>query len=216
MKPICRIMITLCLPLLFCDPVWAQHTGPYVGAFLGGNALADAKSSDDQGSFNLKFKPALQGSFVLGWDLAANNPVGEGRLELEYSRRSNPLDQVRFAEGTFKGNGDMTVDSLLLNCIGVFRNRSPWAPYVVIGLGAARMEASGLQVTGHPLSNDKATVFAYQLGTGVDYTLTDYLSFDLGYRFFSSTQPRFTEANGRKFETDYFSHSVILGLRLGF
>jgi opacity protein-like surface antigen len=216
MKRTCQIMIALCLSLLLCGTARAEHTGPYVGAFLGGNALMTAKSSDDQGSFSLKFDPGLQGSAVFGWDFEPGNPVGEGRIELEYTRRSNSLDQVKFVEGSFKGDGSLTADSLLVNFFGVFHGERRWSPYVGLGIGAARIEASGLKVTGQPLANSSAVVFAYQLGTGIDYALTDKLSLDLGYRFFSSTPPKFTEANGKKFEMDYFNHSVVLGLRLGF
>jgi opacity protein-like surface antigen len=175
-----------------------------------------SEATDDLGRFSLKFDPALQGSVVAGWDFAPGNPVGEGRIELEYTRRSNPLDKVKFVEGSFKGGGDLTADSLLLNFFGVFHEDRFWAPYAGVGLGVARIEASDLQVTGQPLSSGSAFVFAYQLGVGLDFTLTDYLSLDIGYRFFNTTQPKFTEANGHKFEMDYFSHSAILGLRFGF
>ena len=152
----------------------------------------------------------------LGWNSDQGNPLGEGRIELEYTRRSNPLDQVKFVEGSFKGGGNVTADSLLLNCFGVYRTNSRWLPYLGAGIGAARIETSDLQVTGQPLSNDSAIVVAYQVGTGVDFALTDRLSLDLGYRFFGCIRPKFTEANGQKFEMDYYSHNVILGLRLGF
>lgn len=216
MKKTCQMIIALCLPLLLCGPAMAQHVGPYVGAFLGGNALMSAKSSDDLGSFTLEFDPGLHGSAVFGWDFEPGNPVGEGRIELEYTRRSNSLDKAKFAEGSFKGGGSLIADSLLLNFFGVFHDNRQWAPYVGLGIGAARIEASDLKVTGQPLSSDSSVVFAYQVGTGVDFALTDRLSLDLGYRFFSSTSPKFTEANGRRFEMDYFSHNAILGLRLGF
>ena len=178
--------------------------------------LMDSESSDNQGNFSLKFNPALQGSAVIGWDFEPGNPAGEGRIELEYTRRSNNLDKVKFVEGSFKGGGNVTADSLLLNFFGVFHDDRPWAPYVGLGIGAARIEASDLQVTGQPMGNGSAIVFAYQLGTGLDFTLTKHLSLDLGYRFFSSTRPNFTEANGRNFKMDYFSHNVVLGLRAGF
>jgi OOP family OmpA-OmpF porin len=216
MKSIFRITIALFLALLCCGPAWALHTGPYVGGFLGGNLLPDEKATDNLGSFNLSFNPALQWSAVVGWDLRPNSPVGEGRVELEYTRRSNPLDSAEFVQGKAPGTGDLKVDSLLLNCIGVIRGESRWAPYLLLGIGAARIDASALKVSGQPLSTDTTTVFAYQLGTGVDYALTDALSLDLGYRFFGTTPPRFTEPGGQRFKTDYFSHSVVLGLRLGF
>lgn len=216
MKRICRITIALCLPLLLCGPAMAQHSGPYVGAFIGGNALMDAEGSDDQGSFSLKFNPALQGSAVLGWDLEPGNPMGEGRIELEYTRRSNQIDQMKFSDGSFKGSGDLTTDSLLINGFGVFRDNRPWSPYAGVGIGVARIEASDLKVSGNPMGSGSDIVFAYQLGAGIDLSLTDSISLDFGYRFFSSTKPSFTETNGRKFDIDYMSHSAMLGLRVGF
>lgn len=216
MKRTCQMIIALCLPLLLCGPVMAQHTGPYVGALLGGNALMNAKSSDNLGTFNLNFDPGLQGSVVFGLDFEPGNPVGEGRIELEYTRRGNQLDQVKFTDGSFKGSGNVTADSLLFNFFGVFHDSRRWAPYLGLGIGAARIEASNLKVTGQPLGSGSAVVFAYQAGTGLDFSLTDRLNLDLGYRFFGSVRPEFKEADGRKFKMDYFSHSAVLGLRWGF
>lgn len=216
MKLTSQILMALLLPLMLCGQAIAEHSGPYVGAFIGGNALMTSKATDDQGSFSLKFQPSLMGSAVAGWDFETGNPVGEGRIELEYSRRSNTLDQVKFAEGSVNGGGSLTADSLLVNFWGVYRDSKIWAPYAGVGIGAARIEASNLQVTGQPLSNSSATVFAYQLGAGIDFSLTKKLSLDLGYRFFSSSRPGLTEADGRKFKMDYYSHNVLLGLRYGF
>lgn len=216
MKRTCRTIIALCLPLLLCGQVQAQHSGPYIGTLLGGNALMNAKASGDQGDFSLTFDPALQWSTVLGWDFEPGNPVGEGRVELEYTRRGNRLDQTKFANGSFKGSGDVTADSLLLNFFAVFHDGSRFSPYAGLGIGAARIEASGLQVAGFPMGSGSSNVFAYQVGAGVDIALTDHLALDLGYRFFSSTRPVFTEVNGDNIEMDYTSHSAVLGLRLGF
>lgn len=216
MKQTYRILLTLCLPLLLCSQVQAEHSGPYIGAFIGGNALMNAKSSDSLKDFNLTFNPALQGSVVLGWDLEPGNPVGEGRIELEYTRRSNPLDQVKSVEGNFTGGGSVTAESLLINFFGVFHDKSPWAPYFGIGIGAARMEASDLKVTEKPLATGTDTVFAYQVGTGIELSLAKYLSLDLGYRFFSSIRPAFNETDVKKLKMDYLNHSVVFGMRVGF
>lgn len=211
-----RMIITICLPLLLCGEVQAMHAGPYVGAFIGGNALMIAQGSDAKGDFGLSFKPAILGSAVLGWDLEPGNPVGEGRVELEYTRRSNPLDQVKFVEGSFKGGGRVASDALLLNCIGVSRDSSRLSPYFGVGVGAARIKVADLTVSGVPLGTGSDTVFAYQILTGFDVALSDHLSFDLGYRFFGSASPRFTESNGLKSRMEYLNHTVLLGLRVGF
>ena len=217
MKLTYRLIISLCLPLLLCGQVQAQHSGPYVGAFLGGNALMTAKGTDALGeNFSLKFNPALQGSAVVGWDFEPGNPVGEGRIELEYTRHSNPLDQVKFVQGSVDGGGSVTADSLLVNFYGVVHDSSRWSPYVGVGIGAARIKASGLKVTGQSLSNDSDDVLAYQIGGGIDVELTKRLNLDIGYRYFSTVKPKFTESDGSKSEMEYISHSAVIGLRLGF
>lgn len=216
MKPTSLMLTALCLTLLICAPARAGHTGLYAGAFLGGSVVPAATSSDDQGSFNLTYAPGLTGTAVLGWELAPGSSVGEGRIELEYSRRSNRLDKADFLQGKVPADGSMTVDSLLLNTFGVYRSKSPFTPYFGVGAGAARIAADNLKVTGQLLSNSDALAFAYQAGTGVDYLLAGALYLDLGYRFFGIIPPRLTESNGLKFKSDYFSHNVVLGLRLGF
>jgi opacity protein-like surface antigen len=204
--------------LLISAPARAQHSGPYIGAFLGGTALMNSKSSSDtQGDSRLSYKPAMMEGGVVGWDLEPGNALGEGRLELEYSRRSNSLDKAAFSTGNVPAGGKLTADSLLFNCIGVFRDDVFWAPYLGVGLGAARLKADNLTVTGTPLSNDSAVVFAYQVQAGLDIALAKHFSLDLGYRYFSTARPTFREATGnRTFTLDYVNHSAVLGLRIGF
>ncbi|MDO9079784.1 MAG: outer membrane beta-barrel protein, partial [Desulfuromonadales bacterium] len=146
---------------------WAQNPGPYIGLLVGGQFLAPAESSDSLGTFNLEYQAAPSGSVVLGWQLEAGSNIGEGRVELEYTRRSNRLDQAEFSDGKVTADGDVTADSLLINTFGVYRSKSDWTPYLGVGLGIARITAADLTVTGQPLSDDDALVFAYQFGAGV-------------------------------------------------
>ena len=216
MKRTCQTILALCLPLLLCGQVQAQHTGPYVGAFLGGSVLTSAKSSDNLGDFGLSFKPALQESAVLGWDFEPGNPLGEGRMELEYTRRSNTLDKAKYTDGSVPGGGNVTADSLLVNFFAVVHDGGRWSPYVGVGVGAARLQASDLTVTGQPLGSGSDVTIAYQLGAGIDVMLTERLNLDIGYRFFNTSSPAFTEANAQKFKIGYATHSAVLGLRVGF
>lgn len=206
----------LALSLLISAPARAQHSGPYIGASIGGTALMNSKSSGNKGDVRLSYKPAMMEAGVIGWDLEPGNAMGEGRLELEYSHRSNTLDKATFNTGTVPGGGKVTADSLMFNCIGVFRDGTRWPPYLGIGLGAAQLKADNLTVTGSPFSNDSAVVFAYQVLAGFDIELSKHFSLDLGYRYFSTARPTFTEAGGSKFTLDYVNHSALLGLRVGF
>ena len=204
------------LILLSGGQSFAQHTGPYAGVSIGGTALSGATASDEAGNFGLEFTPAPYGSASLGWDFAPGSVVGEGRIELEYSHRSNRLDTAKFVEGGVPAAGDLTADSLLVNCFGVSRDYGRYVPYLGGGVGVARIEASSLTVTGQPLGSGSSIVFAYQFGAGVEYALTDRLNLDIGYRFFGSSRPKFTEAGGKTVEMEYLSHSALIGMRFGF
>lgn len=211
-----RLAAILWLAVLLAHPGTVCAERLFVGLNFGMTQVVDAAARDDQGRFTLVFAPAAMGGVVVGWQLPPESELGDGRLELEYSRRSNPLDKVALADGTFGATGELTVESLLLNTFGVQRDGSNWTPYLGLGLGAARISAEQLQVTGQPLSNDSAIVLAYQLGGGFDLAVSESLSLDLGYRFFSTLRPRLREADGRVMRSDYLSHTALLGLRLLF
>ncbi len=202
--------------LLFVGTVSAHASGPYVGLYAGGNVPGSSTAHDTAGDFGLSFTPAVQGSAVLGWNLEPGSSVGEGRIELEYSHRSNRLDKVTFVEGTVAGGGELTSDSLLFNCFAVSREPGSYHPYLGVGAGAARVVAANLTVSRQPFSNDSSIVFAYQAGIGIDISLTKHLTLDLGYRFFATTPVRFTEVGGRVLAMEYTSHAAVLGIKAGF
>ncbi|MBE0503923.1 MAG: porin family protein [Desulfuromonadales bacterium] len=216
MKQNGRLFLVFFFLFALISPLWAQNPGPYLGIYVGGQFLAPAESSDSLGSFNLEYKAAPSGSVVLGWELEPGSDIGEGRVELEYTRRSNRLDQAEFSDGKVAADGDLTADSLLFNAFGVYRSNSVWTPYLGAGLGIARITAADLSVTGQSLSDDDALVFAYQFGLGTDIALTESLIIDLGYRLFSTSKAKLKEANGEEFKLEYLSHSAMLGLRLSF
>jgi opacity protein-like surface antigen len=216
MKRTGKILFAVTMVFILYGSASARHFGPYIGAFAGGTALMNSKNTDNLGSFGSRYNPAVSGSAVLGWDLEPGNSLGEGRVELEYTHRSNPLNQVRFVEGSFKGGGSVTADSVLLNLIGVYNDNTRFLPYAGFGFGAARIEARDLTVAGFPVGKGSAVVFAYQVALGVDIPVSNWLNLDLGYRFFGSTKPKFTEVNGNSFQMDYLSHNVVVGLRFGF
>lgn len=216
MKQNGRLFLVFFFLFALISPLWAQNPGPYLGIYVGGQFLAPSESSDSLGSFNLEYKPAPSGSVVLGWELEPGSNIGEGRVELEYTRRSNRLDQAEFSDGKVVADGDLTAESLLFNAFGVYRSNSVWTPYLGAGLGIARITAADLSVAGQPLSVDDALVFAYQFGLGTDIALTESLILDLGYRLFSTSKAKLKEANGEEFKMEYLSHSAMLGLRLSF
>ena len=216
MRHICRVMSVVSLTLMVCSPASAEHSGPYLGLIGGGNIIMKAKSTDSQGDFSFKFDPSYLMGAVVGWDLSRENSEAQGRVELEYSRRSNPLNEAGFVEGSIKGTGKVGSDSCLMNLYAVYRDQSILSPYIGVGAGAAFVKASDLAVAGNAVGHGSSTVFAYQFGTGAELALSRRVSLDLGYRFFGTIKPKFTESNGDKFRMEYFNHSAVLGVKYGF
>ena len=212
-----QIFNTIGILLVLASSSFAFEEGPYVGGYGGLNVLTKSTAKDDVGSFNLSFKPAAVWGVVLGWELGPDTPLGgQGKIELEYSRRSNGLDQAEFADGTFSGSGELRADSILLNTYYVHRTGSWLSPYAGLGAGVALLKADRFNAAGLTIATGTDTAFAYQAGVGLDIALVKHLTMDLGYRFMGTTRPTFTEPDGVKFKSDYYSHNALLGLRVGF
>jgi opacity protein-like surface antigen len=113
------------------------------------------------------------------------------------------------------GSGDMNAASLMGNALYDFTNSSPFTPYVGVGLGGARVWVDDGTIGGVSL-NDGSTVVAYQGMAGVGYALDRNLTLDLGYRYFGTQDPRFSDAAGRRVESEYGDHSVLMSLRYQF
>jgi outer membrane protein OmpA-like peptidoglycan-associated protein len=143
------------------------------------------------------------------------------RLEGEISHRFNEFDPE-----TAVNSGDAHVWAGMLNGYYDFARGSAFQPYVGLGVGAARID---LGYTDHPSFtsiDDTDTALAYQGMAGVAVGLSDQLSLDIGYRYF--TIPEF-EVSGRRnigstavviapatYDGEYTHQAVTVGLRYQF
>jgi opacity protein-like surface antigen len=101
-------------------------------------------------------------------------------------------------------------------------------PYIGGGIGFGRLDLD-LSMTdtvgnSYTLIDDSDRGFAYQLGAGVAFDLTENIAVDVGYRY-KRINNADLELNADIFtgdleedetEKDYKSHNILLGLRLGF
>jgi opacity protein-like surface antigen len=100
-------------------------------------------------------------------------------------------------------------------------------PYVGGGIGIGRLD---LELEGTTPSatvgivDDSSWGFAFQLGAGVAFDITDNLAVDVGYRFKRIHDAEFEldadvtndPLEAAEADVDYTSHNVLLGLRIGF
>jgi len=196
----------------------AADEGFYLALSGGGSYVQEMENDNTSGSFNIALDNGYAGSLAIGYDLGNKHPdLGRGRLDIEFSYRSNELDEIEFIEGNSDGGGDLNVMSVMLTTYGIPDDHiGNWTPYFCLGIGVAKITLDKATVAGSPLVDDSDWVLAGQIGTGSGYAISDHLSLDLGYRFFATMPPEFQDAEGGKLDSEYFNHLLQAGLRIKF
>ena len=201
-----RILITACaIPFLFCSTAVAE-------VYVSGNIGLAMLNDSDIGLFSSDGSVAtltLKSDSGLGLGFAVGYAFGNTRMEGEYAYQKNDLDKVEVSaygySGSGKIGGETSSHSFLYNVYYDFKNTSLFTPFLSAGVGVSNVEVDLLG------ASEDDTVFAYQIGAGVAYAMTDKTFMDLTYRYFGTSDPEFDGV-----EIDYSSHNVYLGVRVSF
>jgi opacity protein-like surface antigen len=201
----------------------ADRPGPYFSGFLGASFAQDttvtffdfpAAPSDDK----VTFDPGVYLGGTGGYDF------GFLRLEGELSYRNAALDTVTFSNGERFQNvdGDLGVFATMFNVFFDLHNPSRVTPYLGGGLGFATLLLSDTHGFGNTQGFQRLydesddTVFAYQIGAGVDLAINNRFSLDIGYRYFRTEKAEletdFNTINELRFE----SHNAMVGFKVKF
>ncbi len=206
---------------LFALPACADPTaGAYLGIQGGPNWEQSQNLMQDGKSFvNAKLATGFASGITTGWQFASGL-----RLELELDYRRNKLQSFnsRLYDGggsidangfetAFTGFGNVWYD--FRTAMGVF---STVHPFIGGGIGVAHIGVRNLEAGGVRFGNASATMFAYQLGAGIDYDVTPRLTLSMGYRFMRTSYGSFgsipylppTEVRAR-----YTAQSILFSLR---
>jgi outer membrane protein OmpA-like peptidoglycan-associated protein len=190
----------------------AQHPrGFYLGAGAGVSMLRDAGMSGSGFSNEIESNVGPAGVLSLGYG------YGNGfRTEIELGGRHNSVDKVT---GTGGRNPDGSVRALsgMLNVLYDIGTGTRFTPYIGGGLGAAHLNYNGTKTfNGTRTVDDNDVRFAYQGIVGFAVGLTDQLKATLDYRYFATLDPKLKTNDGRRAESEYASHTALLGLRYHF
>jgi opacity protein-like surface antigen len=176
--------------------------GMYVSAGLGLSVPNDLDVEDSGG-----------GSFTLDNSFALGGAIGYKfkdfmRIEGEVAYQKNDLDNIKHPSiGSVPIDGDTTSTALLLNVYTDFMNDGPVFTFLSIGAGMAKVEANVDSVLGVDLDlHADDTDFAYQLGAGVGYVMSENVVLELKYRYFA------IDVDG----IDYSTQNVYLTTRIHF
>lgn len=206
----------------------SERPGPYFSVVLGGSIFKDIDASNydfqNSTSFNekIEFNPGIYIGGTGGYDF------GFLRLEGELSYRGADIDSITSQSDTYtvhNVDGDLGVVSTMVNVFFDLHNSSKITPYLGGGIGFATLSISdtyGYVTNGNgtyyqPLyweSDD--TVFAYQLGGGVDIALNDRFSLDVGYRYFKTDDAHFDSYYPTTSSIRFESHNAMVGFRMKF
>lgn len=225
-------LIALVTILVFSIPSLSAaasgRPGPYFFGFLGISNFKDttASSYDYQygSSFSEKIKlnPGIYAGAAGGYDF------GFVRIEGEFSFRNAEIDTITSQTDSYfihNVDGNVGAYSSMINVFFDLRNSSRFTPYLGGGIGAATLYLS--DTYGYVTKNNSThyqplylesddTVFAYQLGGGVNIALNNRFSLDVGYRYFKTDEAHldsyYDTTSGLRFE----SHNAMVGLRMKF
>lgn len=202
------------------------RTGGYASIFLGANLLNDTDVTTDEYfgplvTFNdrIEAEPGVYAGGTAGYDF------GLVRLEGELSYRWNEMDSIYDRDTGFKYggvDGDIGVFAVMANAFLDIHNDSPITPYLGGGIGIATIYLSDTYGTDSDgfrrtlYSEDDESVFAWQLGGGVDIALNRQTSLDIGYRYFKTDNASFTSDWYQSKDFELENHSVAAGLRFNF
>lgn len=183
------------------------------GLYVSGNlAFAMASDSDLTDStvpgvtVNTEFDTGLALGAALGYDF------NRFRVEGEISYQKTDIDKVTMGISA-DASGDISSLAFLINGYFDFVNDSAFTPYISAGLGYAQIDLNDFNVagSGEPDYSQDDTVFAYQIGAGIGYAVSEKLTIDLKYRYFATEDPEFDTT-----EAEAASHNIIAGVRVYF
>lgn len=218
-------LATLSLPMIcLADP---PRPGPYASGFIGlslpmGTDVTSTTLGPGSTTFNdrVEFDTGIHVGGAGGYDF------GFLRLEGELSYKNGEISKITEQNrGTriTAVDGRLGATALMCNLFFDIHNATPVTPYIGGGAGFATLYLSdtyGREVqTGDRVrvyrSGDDS-VFAYQVGAGLEIAFNRRFSLDLGYRYFGTTKAKFNSRSSMETELRLESHNAAVGFRVKF
>ena len=230
MKKILNIAACVVALTLMVSGLAIAGDGGFYGSIKAGGSWLNGDSSFDRNTteaiteddFTTDGTGFVGGAIGYNW-MDMDLPI---RTELEYAYNGD--FKYEYADGNATVDNDITIQTLMVNVYWDFYNDTAFTPYINGGVGAAFIEedydGEGVSA-GDTLSDDSSTTtnFAFNVGAGVGWSLTDSVILDLAYRyeyFGNGDEVTLTGSTGignYTFETENLAtHKAILGLRYQF
>ena len=142
------------------------------------------------------------------------------RVESELSWRRNDLDSVTLSGARFtstgtnraSANGSVKNFAWMANGVYVLPLTDRFTALLLGGVGVARVTGELSRIGSADFAfDDEKTTFAYQVGVGAEYPLSQDFAFEVSYRFFGTPTVTFDDV-----DVDNTHHTGLFGLTMKF
>ncbi len=214
-------LATLMIPAI-CSAI-PLVPSPYVSVFAGvsipENTNVTTNDFNNNTTFNdrVAFDTGVYAGGTAGFDF------GLLRLEGELSYRHSNIKSITDQSDGFQFqnvDGNLGALTFMANAFVDLHNPSPITPYFGGGAGFAVLNLSdtfaGAPTQGLLYPGGSQTVFAYQVGAGLEMALNRFFSLDIGYRYFGTDNAKFESNSISTTDLKLKSHNAMVGLRMKF
>ncbi len=225
-----KLAISVALAILVLPAICLAapgRPGPYVSGFIGASIATDidvpgtdfltGTNFDDR----VAFDPGINIGGTGGYDFGVIRL--EGELSYKHAEIKSITDQTGYRYR--RVDGSLGTFAMMFNGFVDLHNESRVTPYVGGGIGFAAMHLSDTHGTDTRLTPASSpllygegddTVFAYQIGAGLDIAMNRHLSLDVGYRYFATDRANFDSDRNIATSMKLESHNATVGVRFKF
>jgi len=220
-----RLLVPTVLVLFFiASSVHASDREVYFSGNFGITLLSDANNEQAGTVLESGYDPGFNAGIALGYDF------GDFRAEGELAYHRNDLNTITAGAVSVPGEGAVSALSIMANGYYDFSSRRSFrsrnssrsnnsllVPYLGLGVGVANVEADmSIPGFGGQFVDDSAIVLAYQFMAGVGFNISSKTTLTVGYRYFATGDPNLNDLSGARFDSEYQSHNINVGIRLAF
>ena len=205
-----KLIYSVLVFFLFLNTLSAQEN-IYVKALGGINSAADIDFQTGNGIDYLNGDSDQGLGYVLATAVGYRfNP--HLALELEYSARSNPIDDVSISSPNTVTKGDLKSSAIMLNGFYHFDEWVEANPYIGLGLGV--LTSLDYEVAIDEFGGGRSidgNAFAFQFMLGAEIPVTENLRFFTEGRIFSASSPD-TKNSVSTMNINYDTYALLFGV----
>jgi opacity protein-like surface antigen len=210
------VSTVICFFLVLPTISFGATTGIYGSFNVGVAQPADGNMTiSGVGSTELEYDTSFTAGGAIGYRLGE---FGDYRVEGEVAYQKNEVDRIEnnslpvdLGDGLILSSMEASMLTFLLNGYVDFSYGSAFSWFVTAGFGFARIDG---EMTVNGVTDDEDdTVFAYQLGVGAGYAVTESVTLDCKYRYLRTED---FNIEGGEVEVARPNHSITAGIRVAF